>query len=295
MPESGIALTARLRVLPQYVYPQRTFSALVRALTRVRTPWFKNALIRIFCRAFQVDMSEAADSDAGHYSDFNAFFTRALRPGARPLDPDPAALPSPVDGTVCEAGQIGTDRRIHAKGHDFDITELLGGDEVLAEPFRGGAFTTLYLSPRDYHRIHMPMEGTLRTMVHVPGRLFSVSLVTARGIPRLFARNERIAALFDTPIGPLGMVLVGAINVSSIATVWGGTITPPYAGSVRKWQYPAEGAESIRLDRGAEMGRFNMGSTVIVLLPPETVELDSGLVPGSPVRLGRSLGRIVGG
>lgn len=295
MPERSISAADRLRVLPQYLYPQRLCSGLVRRLTRVRVRWFKNALIAVFCRVFGVNLDEAISHDPDHYADFNDFFTRALKPGARPADPDPGSLLCPVDGAVCDAGAIAGDRCVRAKGHDFDVAELLGGDEMLAEPFRGGGFATLYLSPRDYHRIHMPLEGTLRTMVHVPGRLFSVSLATARGIPHLFARNERVAAVFDTAIGSVAVVLVGAINVSSIATVWAGTITPPYARRVTTTDYPVDGTGAVRLARGEELGRFNMGSTVIVLLPRGRATLDAGLRPGAPVRLGRSLGRIVGG
>ncbi len=280
-------LSDRLRNLPQYWLPQATITAWVHAATRVRTRWFKNALIAWFIRHFGVDMSEAANPDPNSYPDFNAFFTRALKDGTRPLAPRGACCPA--DGAVSQAGRIDDDSILQAKGHDFSLTTLLGGDAARAAPFRGGRFATLYLSPRDYHRIHMPLAGTLREMVHVPGKLFSVSPLTTRCVPELFARNERVVTIWDTETGPMALVLVGAINVASMETVWAGTVTPPLGKAVRRWDYPAEGSAAVELARGAEMGRFNMGSTVIVLFADGRLEWEAAIRAGSAVRLGQRL------
>lgn len=288
-----IPLGDRLRNFPQYVYPQRLISAWGHRLTRIRAPWFKNWLIRSFIRHFGVDMSEAANADPSSYSDFNAFFTRSLRPGVRPLAVGEHTLCCPVDGIVSQAGKIDDDSVLQAKGRTYSLAELLGGDLDLARPFRDGGFATLYLAPRDYHRVHMPLKGRLREMIHIPGRLFSVSPLTTRMIPRLFARNERVVTLFDTAVGPMGMVLVGAINVSSIETVWAGSITPPYANETVRWDYPDSGPEAIVLEKGAEMGRFNMGSTVILLFGKEVVRWDPALRPESRVLMGQRLGELL--
>lgn len=273
--------------------PQRGLTRLVYRLARVRAPWFKNWLIRAFSRRFQVDLSEAQQPDARAYVDFNAFFTRALRPTARPLPTAPRLLACPVDGTVSQIDRIQADTLIQAKGQHFSLTASLGGDEQRAQPFQHGVFATLYLSPRDYHRIHMPLAGTLREMVHIPGRLFSVSPLTAQRVPELFARNERVAALFDTAAGPMALVLVGAINVASIETVWAGVITPPLGSAIRQWRYPSDGVDAVHLVRGAEMGRFNLGSTVIVLFGRDAVRWARDLGPGTPVRMGQTLGRMI--
>ncbi len=279
-----------LRNLPQYLLPQRLLTRLTYRLTRARTPWLKNLLIRGFSRHFQVDLSEASEPDPRAYPDFNAFFTRALKPGARPLAAGDGAVCCPVDGAISEIGLAEADALLQAKGRHFSLTALLGGDAERARPFQGGAFATLYLSPRDYHRIHMPLDGVLREMVHVPGQLFSVSPLTARVVPRLFARNERVAALFDTPAGPMALVLVGAINVASIETVWAGAITPPLGSTIRRWRYPAAEEGAARLDRGQEMGRFNMGSTVILLFGPGAVRWEAGVQAAASVRMGQRLG-----
>lgn len=288
--DTGPSAGERLRNLPQYLLPQRLSTRVVHQATRVRAPWFKNALIRAFCAAFKVDMSEAAQPDPTAHEHFNAFFTRALKPEARPLAAD--GLCCPIDGSVSQIGTIRDGRIFQAKGRDYSLTELLGGDESRAAPFRDGGFATLYLAPRDYHRIHMPCSGRLMHMIHVPGRLFSVSPLTTRVIPRLFARNERVVCRFETDTGPLALVLVGAINVASIETVWAGVITPPLGRRIRRRDYPVAGDGAITLPRGAEMGRFNMGSTVIVLTGPSAPDWDSAIRPGATVRMGQRLGRI---
>ena len=281
-----------LRNLPQYLLPQRLLTRLTYRLTRARTPWLKNLLIRGFSRHFQVDLSEASEPDPRAYPDFNAFFTRALKPGARPLAAGDGAVCCPVDGAISEIGLAEADALLQAKGRHFSLTALLGGDAERARPFQGGAFATLYLSPRDYHRIHLPLAGQLREMVHIPGKLFSVSPLTTRMVPELFARNERVVAIFDTLAGPMAMVLVGAINVASIQTVWAGVMTPPLGKTLRHWDYPPDGDGAVRLDRGAEMGRFNMGSTVILLFGPGKVRWERDLQPGMPVRMGQRLGKL---
>jgi len=283
----------RLRNLPQYLWPQRLLTGLTYRLTRARLPWLKDALIRGFVRHFRVDLAEALEPDARAYPDFNAFFTRALKPGVRPVATGDRVVCCPVDGAVSQIGVADDDRLVQAKGRTFSLAALLGGDPERARPFRGGAFATLYLSPRDYHRIHMPLAGRLRVMVHVPGKLFSVSPLTARAVPDLFARNERVVALFDTPAGPMAVVLVGAINVASIETVWAGAITPPLGKTVRQWSYPPNGEGSVRLDKGAELGRFNMGSTVILLFGRGAARWKPDIRPGAAVRMGQVLGKAV--
>ncbi|PWK85248.1 archaetidylserine decarboxylase [Fulvimonas soli] len=269
----------------QYILPHRFLSRLVYWATRwTFAPW-KNWLIGTIVRNYQVDMGEAAQPDPLAYQHFNAFFTRKLRPGARQADPDPAALLCPADGRVSQAGKIVDGRIFQAKGQEYTAAELLA-DEAAAAPFRDGRFVTVYLSPRDYHRVHMPLAGTLRETVHVPGRIFSVAPFAVEAIPRLFARNERLVCHFDGPRGPFAVVMVGAILVSSVATVWDGLVIPPYASSVRRKSFAGQG---VTLERFAEMARFNMGSTVILLLPAGMAELDR-LEPQQPVRVGQRLG-----
>ncbi len=268
--------------------PQHGISRVIHALARSRwRPW-KNLLIRRFTRAFNVNLTEAANAGADTYESFNAFFTRALTPGVRPIDETPGVVVSPVDGHVSEAGTITAGRLIQAKGRDYGVTELLGGDTAIAEPFVDGRFATVYLSPRDYHRIHMPVAGTLERMLHVPGRLFGVSRPLVRHVPGLFARNERVVALFDTEFGPMALVLVGAIGVGSIETVWAGEVTPPRGQRIRSWDYRHA---PLSLAAGEEMGRFNMGSTVIVLFADRAVEWDEALAAEQPVQMGRAIGK----
>lgn len=278
-----------LKAWPQYLLPGHLLSRLMQGFTRLRWRPLREAFTRWFVDRFQINMSEALEPDPAAYEHFNAFFTRALKPDARPLVDGPYDIACPVDGAVSQAGNIEEGRLLQAKGHDFGLVQLLGGAEQRAAPFQGGTFATLYLSPRDYHRIHMPIDGTLREMVHIPGRLFSVNATTVRMVPGLFARNERVAAIFDTAAGPMALVLVGAIFVGSIETVWSGVVTPPAGRVVRQWRYD-EGDRPIRLARGEEMGRFNMGSTVIVLFGPQAIDLTAAIKAEATVRMGQRLG-----
>ena len=274
----------RPSVLLQYLVPQRLMSGVVRWATHVRwRPW-KDFLIDTIARSYGVDRDEALSADNRDYEHFNAFFTRELKPGARPSEPDPAALLMPADGRVSQVGRIRDGSIFQAKGHEFSAAALLA-DEPAAAPFRDGSFATIYLSPRDYHRVHMPWGGRLRETVHVPGRLFSVAPFTVDAIPGLFARNERLVCHFDTSFGPMAVVMVAAMLVSGIQTVWGGVEVPPYARRVQRRDHRSAGVE---LARGEEMARFLMGSTVVVLVPPG-IELAPGLDPLAPVRLGQRL------
>jgi len=275
----------RLFVWLQYVLPQHALSRLVLAATRVRMPWFKNLLTRGFLRLFSVDMSEAAETDPYRYGSFNEFFTRALRAEARPIDADREQIASPVDGMVSECGVIDNDRLLQAKGRQYTLDELLAR-QPWARSFEGGSFATLYLAPFNYHRIHMAVRGTLRDTVYVPGRLFSVNSATAGHVPRLFARNERVLTLFDTEFGQFALVMVGALNVGSMATVWAGDITPAAHRVMTRIPCPA-----VTLDKGAELGRFNMGSTVILLFEPKRAQWHPLLRAGSVVQLGQAIGR----
>jgi len=276
----------RMFVWLQHVLPQHGISRLTLAATRVRTAWFKNWLIRGFLKLYRVDMAEAAESDPYRYASFNEFFTRALKEAARPVAHGINAIASPVDGCVSEAGTIEGGLLLQAKGRRYGLTELLAA-QSWASRFEGGSFATIYLAPFNYHRVHMPVRGELKETVYVPGRLFSVNTVTARHVPCLFARNERVLTLFDTAFGQFALVLVGALNVGSMATVWAGDITPAKRRAVAKVSSPPT-----TLEKGAELGRFNMGSTVILLFEPGRARWNSDLQAGSVVRLGQSLGRV---
>jgi len=291
--EPAPTLRARLFVALQHLIPQHGLSRIVYRLTRSRRPAVKNTLIRRFLGGFHPDMSDAAERDPFRYATFNEFFTRALLPGARPVDPDPTRLVSPVDGTISQIGPLDGQRLVQAKGHSYTLSDLLDppGGAAPADWVRrltGGSFATLYLAPFNYHRIHMPANGTLQGSWYIPGQLFSVNNTTAAAVPRLFARNERVVCTFaDGPVA-FAMVLVGALFVGSMTTVWHGDITP------RRPRWPldlpvGEARVPIRLDKGAEMGRFNMGSTVILLLPPRLAQWLPGLRPGDPVRVGQPL------
>ncbi len=235
-------------------------------------------------------MSEALEQDINAFKSFNHFFTRELNPDVRPLTTERNAIASPADGVVSQAGNITNGKIFQAKGKSYTATDLLGGSVERAEPFNNGVFTTIYLSPKDYHRLHMPLTGTLREMVHIPGRLFSVNTATTNSVPGLFARNERVVALFDTDAGPMALVLVGAIFVSSIETVWHGVVTPPSVSTVQSWQYQ-ENAPTLKI--GEEMGRFNMGSTIIVLFGKDKAQWDSALIAEKAVKLGEQIGKIL--
>lgn len=276
------------KVLLQYLLPHRALSRVVYWATRwTFGPW-KNFLIGQIVRRYQVDMGQAAQPDPFAYQHFNAFFTRKLRPDARRADADPLALLSPADGRISQSGRIVDGRIFQAKGQEYTAAELLG-DEAAAAPYRNGRFATIYLSPRDYHRVHMPLAGTLKETVHVPGRIFSVAPFAVEAIPRLFARNERLVCHFESERGPFVAVMVGAILVSSVATVWDGLVIPPYASSIRRKSFAGQ---NISLERFAEMARFNMGSTVILLLPDGMAEFDQ-LQPQQVVSVGQRLGRLI--
>lgn len=283
---SAFPLGDRLRVLPQYALPKMVLTTALGSLARSKAPFTRHA-IPWFIRRYGVNMSEAANPEPAAYACFNDFFTRALREGARPLAP--SALVCPVDGAVSQCEPLQGDGVLQVKGHRFSAQALLGGDERLAAPFRDGESATLYLSPRDYHRIHMPCAGRLTRMVHVPGALFSVNPTTVRGVPGLFARNERVACLFEASFGPFALVLVGATVVGSMMTSWHGVVTPPRRRSVQAWDYSGQ---DVRLERGAEMGRFLVGSTVVLLFPRGTVRLNPAWAPGAPVRLGETMGEL---
>lgn len=279
----------RAFALFQLCLPTRFISWLVFKLTRIEHEGFKNAFIRWFMTAFSIKLDEAEHPRPEDYRHFNAFFTRALKPGARPVHPDPQTFVSPVDGTVSQLGRIVGERIFQAKGHDYTAAELLGGDAALAKAFTGGSFCTIYLAPYNYHRIHMPVTGRLSEWLLVPGRLFSVNPATARAMPRVFARNERVVTMFDCGFGPMALVLVGALNVGSMETVWAGQITPPHRRSgIVRWKPRTP----TLLARGDEMGRFNMGSTVVLLTPPGAVDWDAAVGPGNTLRMGQSIGRL---
>jgi phosphatidylserine decarboxylase len=272
----------------QYLLPQRLLSRLVHGFMRIRLAPVKNLQIAIVGGIAGVDWSESRVQDAADFLTFNDFFTRELAAGVRPLDPDPEALVSPSDGRISQCGRITTDRIVQAKGRHFSVRALLGNDACSAE-FNNGFFHTIYLSPRDYHRVHMPIGGKLLRTIHVPGRLFSVSPATVRNVPDLFARNERLACIFETRHGPMALVLVGAMLVSSIETVWAGVVTPPYGKKITHGDWSRR---DIVLQRGQEMGRFNMGSTVILLLPPGAVSALDDFGPDDVVIMGQKLGRL---
>jgi len=272
-----------------WALPHRLLSSIARSAAYSENPWLKQTLIDTVTRRFNVDLDEAAEPDPTAYPTFNAFFTRALKPGARVPDPDPRAILMPADGHISQLGPIGEDGRIfQAKGHGFTAAELLGDAEA-ARVFAGGSFATVYLSPRDYHRVHMPWTGVLRETVHVPGRLFSVGTAAVRSVPRLFARNERLVCHFDTDFGPMASVMVGALLVSGVETVWSGVEIPEYGDDITRKDWRGKG---IVLERFAEMARFNYGSTVIVLLPPGAADLAPGLAAESPVKLGQALAHL---
>ncbi len=272
----------------QYILPHHALSKMMSKLTHCENKIWKNLFIKQIIKHYGVNMNEALEQDINTFKSFNHFFTRELNSNVRPLTTTPNAIACPADGTVSQAGKINDGDIFQAKGKNFTVTDLLGGDSKRAESFNNGVFTTIYLSPKDYHRLHMPLTGTLREMVHIPGRLFSVNTATTNSVPGLFARNERVAAIFDTDAGPMALVLVGAIFVSSIETVWHGVVTPPSITSVRSWQYQ-ENAPVLKI--GEEMGRFNMGSTIIVLLAKNKAEWDSNFTAEKVVKLGEHIGK----
>ncbi|WGG52507.1 archaetidylserine decarboxylase [Rugamonas sp. DEMB1] len=277
-------MSDRLAVLPQYLLPKGALTNFAGRVAGAKGGAMTTRLIRWFVGRYDVNMDEALEPDIGHYASFNEFFTRALRPDARPLAA--ADLICPVDGRISQYGAIEDDQIFQAKGHKFSTTALVGGDRELAAQFQHGSFANLYLSPRDYHRIHMPCDGRLTRMIYVPGELFSVNPTTARGIPGLFARNERVVCVFETAHGPFVMTLVGATIVGSMATVWHGVVNPPRTAEVREWRYLEQ---DIVLKQGQELGRFLLGSTVVMLFPKDRMAFNPAWQPAGPVRLGEAM------
>jgi phosphatidylserine decarboxylase len=277
-------LRDRLAVLPQYVWPQRLLTVLAGRAAASKVRWWVRRVIPWFVARYGVNMAEAADPGPAGYACFNDFFTRALRSGVRPLAR--ADFVSPVDGAVIQCGPIVGDQLLQAKGHHYSTCALVGSDQALAARFDDGQFVSLYLSPKDYHRIHMPCDGRLVRMIHVPGHLFSVNPTTARGVPGLFARNERVVCVFDSAPGPFVLVLVGATIVGSIATVWHDVVNPPRRSSLREWRYADD---AVTLRQGEEMGRFLLGSTVVMLFPKGMLQLNTQWIPGTTLRMGEAM------
>jgi phosphatidylserine decarboxylase len=275
----------RLAVLPQYLMPKQALTAFAGWVAGSQWGSATTGIIDWFVQRYNVNMAEAANPDTASYKSFNEFFTRPLRPDARPLAA--TSYVSPVDGAISQCGPIDGDQVFQAKGHSYSTLALVGGDPALAAQFQNGEFATLYLSPRDYHRIHMPCAGRLTRMIHVPGELFSVNPTTARGVPGLFARNERVVCVFEGEHGPFVMVLVGATIVGSMATVWHGVVNPPRPGAVREWTYEMG---RISLAKGEEMGRFLLGSTVVMLFPKGAVQFEKDWAPSRPIGMGEPMG-----
>ena len=281
----GFNVSDRLAVLSQYLLPKQALTVLAGKLAGAQAGSVTTSVIRWFVGRYGVNMAEAANPDIASYASFNEFFTRPLREGVRPLAA--ADFICSVDGAISQFGAIERDQIFQAKGHSYSTTALVGGDRELAAQFENGSFATLYLSPRDYHRIHMPCAGRLMRMIHVPGALFSVNPVTARGVPGLFARNERVVCAFDSPHGPFVLVLVGATIVGSMATVWHGVVNPPRPGRLRDWRYEDQ---DLRYGRGAEMGRFLLGSTVVMLFPQGSLSFNPEWAPQRTIRMGEMMG-----
>lgn len=275
----------KLFVFIQYCLPQHILSRLAGLLADSEIPWLKKTLITLFSKHFTINIAEAVPADYDKYNSFNAFFTRPLTPGARPIDPTINSIISPADGAVSEIGYLKNDRIIQAKNHDYSLLALLGGDQYLSELFYGGAFATVYLSPKDYHRVHMPFAGQLQKTHYVPGKLFSVNQVTANNVPGLFANNERLICYFITEHGPMVVILVGAMIVAGIETTWSGQVTPR-----SKRVNTVDFTRKVSLLKGDEIGRFKLGSTAIVLFPAETAIWNKDLVNGSAVKMGQALG-----
>jgi len=276
----------KLFIASQYLIPQHLLSRAVGCLAEAEMEWVKNPLISLFIKQFDVNMNEAQRKTPAEFCCFNDFFTRELEDGARTIEGDASVLSSPADGAVSQLGEIVEGRVFQAKGQDYCLTELLGGSTERAEPFMGGEFATIYLSPKDYHRVHMPMTGKLREMIYVPGDLFSVNQTTAENVPRLFARNERVVCIFDTDKGPMAMILVGAMIVAAVETVWAGHVAPPRRElKVSEFGVPVD----VTLEKGAEMGRFKLGSTVILCHPKGVVNWKDTLQAGTPLRMGEAI------
>ena len=283
----------KLKIALQHLMPKHGISRLVGKFAAAEAGWLTTKAISYFIKAYDINMAEAKLKNATDFTTFNDFFTRELEEGARTIIPDPDAICYPVDGAISQQGPIVQGQLIQAKGFNYSLETLLGGDQATAAPFQDGEFSCIYLAPKDYHRIHMPITGTLREMIYVPGDLFSVNPLTANNVPNLFARNERVVTVFDTAHGPMAMVLVGATIVASIETIWAGTITPPVGKDVFRWQYPTEGAGTITLEKGAEMGRFKLGSTVVTTFAPNMVKFNQQAGPETVTRLGEHYADLV--
>ncbi|MCG8428254.1 MAG: archaetidylserine decarboxylase [Chromatiales bacterium] len=288
---SDASLADRLFAFILYLLPHHLLSQLMHWLTRCEWVPLKNLLIRGIIKLYKVDMALAEQPDPEQYPTFNAFFTRALKPDVRPISNEASTIASPVDGAVSQAGDIADGRIFQAKGQDYSLEELLGGDAEWTERFSDGKFATIYLSPRDYHRIHMPLAGELKRMIHIPGRLFSVSPSTTRAVPRLFSRNERVVNLFETDHGPMAVIMVGAIFVASMDTVWAGTVAP-ISQRINQWDYQQRSSLPVNLTKGDEMGRFNMGSTVILLFGKDAIEWSEGFLADAKVVMGEQIATI---
>lgn len=276
----------KIKIALQYAMPKHAISRLVGKFAAAKAGWLTTKAISYFIKAYDINMSEAKLKNASDFETFNDFFTRELEDGARTINDNADVLCYPVDGAISQQGDIVDGQLIQAKGFNYSLVSLLGGDKETAEPFQGGKFSCIYLAPKDYHRIHMPMAATLRKMIYVPGELFSVNPLTANNVPNLFSRNERVVAIFDTEHGPFSMVLVGATIVASIETTWAGTITPPAGKDIFTWTYPAEGVDAIHFAKGDEMGRFKLGSTVVSTFAPNMVNFDENAGPKTVTRLG---------
>ncbi len=279
----------QLFAFAQHITPQKALSRAIGKIAECEVSWVKNTFINQFVKKYQVDMSQAINDDALSYRNFNDFFTRAIRPELRPICEGEKTIACPADGAISQLGKIEHGTILQAKGHHYSLTSLLGGDASLSDQFLGGSFATVYLSPKDYHRVHMPLTGKLTKMIHVPGKLFSVNKVTAEQIPSVFARNERTVCLFDTEAGPMAVILVGAMIVASIETVWAGQVTP-FNKNVVTWDY--EALNNIELQKGEEMGRFKLGSTAIVLFGKDAVEWDKSLQAETPTTMGMQFGKV---
>ena len=292
-PSNSNSVKDIIKIALQYAMPKHAISRLVGKLAAAKMGWLTTKLIDVFIKAYNINMNEAKLKKASDFSTFNDFFTRELEDGARTIDQDASTLCYPVDGAISQQGDIVSGKLIQAKGFDYSLTSLLGGDARTAAPFQQGKFSCIYLAPKDYHRIHMPMAATLREMIYVPGELFSVNPLTANNVPDLFARNERVVTIFDTEHGALAMVLVGATIVASIETTWAGTITPPAGKDIFRWQYPAKGVDAITFKKGDEMGRFKLGSTVVSAFAPNMIDFSPSAGPETVTRLGEHYASLI--
>jgi len=281
-----MSFSDQLKVISQYLFPQHGVSIAAGKLAEIKAPWFKDLFITKFAKAYNIDMSNAVEPELTNYACFNDFFTRAIKPESRPIDQTEQAFCSPVDGAMSQFGPIEKGRIIQAKNHNYSALELLAGDQEMANKFDNGEFCTIYLAPKDYHRIHMPCDGKLLSMSHIPGKLFSVNPLTAENVPNLFARNERVVSYFDTPFGLMALVAVGATIVGSVETTWHGTVTPPTRREVTHWDYSDQ---DISFNKGEEMGRFKLGSTVVLLMENADWRWKENMQNGDDLILGEKL------